>query len=201
MTHEHRAAHPAAGELQFPAAQQVLHTGQVGCPLGAGEVVQSDEGVRLAPAEVGLQLHDGVAADTRETLDRPRDQLAEPLGDEGAPVELRRVAVLGRCRASPHLVQVGGVLGHFEASRGDVVVRLDHLSPGRQPRLHPGLGALSHAAPGAATLLLELEAQQLLMEAADLVGLGTGGDGLQQALGRVQPPESIICGKTLVVSP
>ncbi|MXZ30354.1 MAG: hypothetical protein F4Z22_05830 [Acidimicrobiia bacterium] len=138
-------------------------------------MVQGDEGVRLATAEVGLQLHDGVAAAAGETLNCAGDQLAEPLGYEGAPVELGRVAVLGRGRAAPHLVKVGGVLRHLETPGGDVVVRLDDLPPRRQPGRHPGLGALRPGAPSAAALLLELQAQQFLVQATYLVRLRAGG--------------------------
>ena len=80
-------------------------------------------------------------------------------------------------------------------------MRLDHLPPGRQARLDAGLRVPGHGASGTAALLVELEAQQFLVELAYLVGLSAGGDGLQQALNRVKPPEGVVGGEALVVCP
>ena len=64
----------------------------------AGEqVVQRDEAVGLAAAEVGLAVDDRLPALPADPLDAKRQQLPQPDGQVGALEEQRRVDVLRRC--------------------------------------------------------------------------------------------------------
>ena len=66
--------------------------------------------MRLAAAEVRLQLDDRVAALAAEPPRRVQQQVAQPLGQERAAEELVRLAVLVLGLVAPHLVEVGGEL-------------------------------------------------------------------------------------------
>ena len=126
----------------------------------SAEVEQREHRVGLAAAEVGLQLHDRVAAPAGEPLHRADEHLREALGQIGAPEELDGVAVLIGPLAEVHLPEVGGELGLLVATAGHVLVRCDHLAPrlqgagGRALDGKPGL-----LAPFAARLLVEADAQ------------------------------------------
>ena len=203
MPHQHGSAdRPAGGQLQAVLGQDLLDAGQLARPGPAGQVVERDQGVGLAAAEVGLELDDGVATGPGEPPGRPGDQVADPLGDEGAAEELGGVAVLVGGFAPPHLVQVGGELGQLEAAGGDVVVGGDHLPPAGQagggPAFDLGGRGLAVSAPH---LLVELLAQQVLVEFAHLVGLGARGRRLQQPLGGVEGPQGVVGGEGVVVGP
>ena len=70
---------------------------------------------------------------------------------------------------------------------------------GRRPT-HICLSAAPPSA-GTAALILEPQTQHVLVELPHVVGLGPGGDGLQQTLRRGKSSASTVCGKTHVVSP
>ena len=63
--------------------------------------------MRLAAAEVGLELHNRIAARTGDTLDPVHEQSLQALGQEGAPEELHRLPVLVAPFAQMDLPQVG----------------------------------------------------------------------------------------------
>ncbi len=65
----------------------------------------------LAATEVGLQLDHRVAALAAEPAHGVEEELAQPVGEEGAAEELDRLAVLVARLVAPHLVEVDGELG------------------------------------------------------------------------------------------
>jgi len=69
--------------------------------------------VRLAAAEVGLQLHHRVAVVARDAPQRTGEQPAQALGQVGAAEELLGLAVLVCALAQMHLSQVGRELGRL----------------------------------------------------------------------------------------
>jgi len=152
------------------------------CQVGGGgageEVVERQHGVRLAAAEVGLQLDDRITARAGEALQGVGEQVGQAVGEEGAPEELGRIAVLATAFAIMHLAQVGGELRLLVAAGSDVAVRRHDLPPGAQARLglpfhrrHGGLAVL------VAHLLVVATAQQLLLLAFRLGRLRRGDGG------------------------
>ena len=135
-------------------------------------MVERQHRVRLAAAEVGLELHDRVAALAGEAPDRADQHPLEALGEIGAAEELDGVPVLVGPLAEVHLPEVGGELGLLVAAAGDVLVRRHHLAPGleaaRRRALDRGAGALALLA---ARLLVEPEAQEFRLHLLDVVGL------------------------------
>src|SRR5690606_621748 len=126
--------------------------------------------VRLAPAEVGLELDDGVAVAAGEPPGRADEQAPEALGEVGAPEELGRVAVLVGALAEVDLPEVGGELGLLVAPAGDVAVRRGDLAPGLEPARALALdGGAGGAALLAAHLLVVADAQEFLLHALDLL--------------------------------
>jgi len=63
--------------------------------------------VRLAAAEVGLQLHHRIAALARQALRCPHEEVLETLREVGATEKLGRLQVLVAALAQMHLLQVG----------------------------------------------------------------------------------------------
>ena len=84
------------------------------------QVVERQHRVRLAAAEVGLELHDRVAALAGEAPHRADQHPLQALGEIGAAEELDGVLVLVRPLAEVHLPEVGGELGLLVAAAGDV---------------------------------------------------------------------------------
>ena len=165
------------------------------------QVVERQHRVRLAAAEVGLELHDRVAALAGEAPHRADQHPLEALGEVGAAEELDRVPVLVRPLAEVHLPEVGGELGLLVAAAGHVLVRRHHLAPGleaaRRRALDRRAGALALLA---AHLLVEAQAQQLHLHLLDLVGLRRR-DGGQQPAGRVERAVGVVAGEGLLVRP
>ena len=165
------------------------------------QVVERQHRVRLAAAEVGLELHDRVAALAGEAPHRAHQHPLEALGEIGAAEELDGVLVLVRPLAEVHLPEVGGELGLLVAAAGDVLVRRHHLAPGleaaRRRALDRGAGALALLAP---RLLVEAKPQELRLHLLDVVGLRRR-DGGQQAAGRVERAIGVVAGEGLLVRP
>ena len=127
--------------------------------------------------------------------------MAQALGQEGAPVELARVAVLVAALAPVDLAQVGGEFGLLVAAGGDVGMRGDDLAPGLEAADRLTLDGGHGAAAGlVARLFGEAHAQDLLLHAVELLGLGRG-DGGQQAPGTVERAIGIVGGEGLLVGP
>ena len=164
-------------------------------------MIERQHRVRLAAAEVGLELHHRVAALAGEALHRADQHPLQALGEIGAAEELDRVPVLVRALAQMHLPEVGGELGLLVAAAGHILVRRHHLAPGlevaRRRALDGGAGAL---ALFAAHLLVEAQAQELRLHLLDLVGLRRR-DGGQQPPRRVERAVGVVAGEGLLVRP
>ena len=110
--------------------------------------------MRLAAAEIGLQLDDRVASLAGQSQHGLRQQPAQALGEEGPAEELGRVLVLVRSFSLVDLPQVGGELGLLVAAGGHVRVRGDDFPPRLQAALRLALGRLerflAHLLSGAA---------------------------------------------------
>ena len=119
-------------------------------------MIQRDQGMGLAPTEVGLQLDHRIAARTRQPPSRPGQQVAQALGDVGASKERLRIPVLEFGAAIDHLFQVGRVLSLLEAACRHICMRRDDVPPRCQPRLWRSLGRLGSGTTAlAAGLLVE----------------------------------------------
>ena len=153
----------AFGRLLTPASASTAST--PGSSLGrrAGEqVIEREHRVRLAAAEVRLELHDRVAALAGEAPDTADEQALQALGEERAAEELLRFPVLVRALAEVHLPQIGRELRLLVAAARHVGVRRHHLAPGleraRGRRLDQRAAGLALLA---AHLLVEDEPAQL----------------------------------------
>src|SRR5262245_38718014 len=92
-------------------------------------MVERQHRVGFAPAEVGLQLHHGIAALPRDALYAAHQQTLQALGQECATEELLGLLVLVRALAEMHLPEVGGKLGLLVTPARDVGVRRYNLPP------------------------------------------------------------------------
>ena len=132
--HQHRAAaRRRAADPGF--RQQRIHPRQPVRFRRAEQVVEREHRVRLAAAEVRLQLDHRVAAGSREPPHRAFQQPLQPLGQEGPPEELHRIAVFRTGGAGVDRREVGGELRLLEVAGGHILVGLDHLPPGAEPGL------------------------------------------------------------------
>ena len=182
----------------FP--HQCIDAGQLARGNAGAEVVEREHRVGLAAAEVGLKLHDRVAAAAREPLHRAGEHPLEALGQIGAPEELGRVAVLVGPLAEVRLPEVGGELGLLVAAAGHVLVRRHHLAPRFQGSGRALDGETGLLAPYPACLLVEAHAQQLHLELLDIGGLGRR-DGRQQAVRGIERPVGVVAGEGLLMRP
>ena len=200
VAHQHDA--PGGRQRLGPGLlQHRVDARQLGGGDAGEQVVERQHRVRLAAAEVGLELHHRVAALAGEALHRADQHPLEALGQIGAAEELDGVPVLVGPLAEVHLPEVGGELGLLVAAAGHVLVRRHHLAPGleaaRRRALDRGAGALALLA---AHLLVEAEAQKLHLHLLDLVGLRRR-DGGQQPAGRVEGAVGVVAGECLLVRP
>ena len=158
-------------------------------------------GVRLAAAEVGLQFDDWIS-----TLAGKPDQCAgqQPLqsfGDECAAIEFRWVLVLFRTFVLIDLPQIGGKLGLLVGAFHHVAMRSDHFTPRFQSALRLALGGDERRLPHfAASLLVELQSQQIHPHLANLFGFGCRDCG-KQPLHAVKRPVGIAARKGFLVCP
>ncbi len=198
-THEHGAVR-LRGAFDFRGAQDRLQAGELRGRRAAEQVVEGEHRVRLAAAEVGLKLDHRIAALPHQPQQRSGEKLAQPVGDERAPEELRRVGVLGAADAVVDVVQVGGELGLDVAAGDHVLVGRDDLAPRLEPRFRTALDS-----DGAAGLLPgqfgEHGPLQLDLAGLDLGGRIGGRDRLQEALHGVERPQRIVRGERLFVRP
>ena len=110
----------------------------------------------LAATEIGLELHNRVAALASETLQSVHQQVGEALGQVGAAEELDRVTILVATLAQVHLPEIGGELGLLVAPARDVPVGCDYLAPGLERTGDTALDrGPSRLAPLVAHLLVE----------------------------------------------
>ena len=141
LAHQHGPIHLGWQREAF-LGEHVGQPGQLGGVSPRGQVVQRDQGVGLAPTEVGLQLDHRVAALARQAPGRAGQQIAQSLGYVGAGVERVRVLVLGLSAARCDQRQVGRVFGLLEAPGGHVGVGRDDVAPRGEPGLGGSLGGL-----------------------------------------------------------
>ena len=88
----HALRHWKAFRIRF--AQHGVDADQLTRRRAREQVVQGKHRMRLAAAEVGLQLHDRVAAPPAEPAHRANQHRSEAFGEVGAPEELDRVPIL-----------------------------------------------------------------------------------------------------------
>ena len=137
--------------------------------------------MRLAAAEVGLELHDRVAATAGQTPDASDEEAVQALGEEGAVEELAGIAVLVAAFTEVHLPEIGGELRLLVATAGHVRVRRNDLAPRLQRACRRGFDERAAGPPLLAPcLLVDHEPPQLGAHASDLVGL-LCRDGRQEA--------------------
>ena len=85
--------------------------------------------MRLAAAEVGLQLYNGVAAGASNPLHAANQQTLQAFSQECSTEKLGGLSVFVRALTQVYLPQVRGELGLLVTAAGDIGVRRDHFSP------------------------------------------------------------------------
>src|SRR5258706_8882034 len=112
------------------------------------------------------------------------------------------MAVLVGSFASCDLSEVGGELGLLETAGGDIGMRGDDLAPGTQSPCRLALdgsdGCLAYFFPG---LILEADAQELLLLALDLRGLVGSRDGREQTLNAIEGAVGVVGTEGLLMCP
>jgi hypothetical protein len=165
------------------------------------EMIERQHRVRLAAAEVRLELHDRVAALAGQTPNRSGEHGLQALRQVGAAEELDRILVFRGALAEMHLPEIGRKLGLLIETAGDIPVRRHDLAPGLQ---QAGRRALDRDAGRLALLtahlLVEAQAQQFHLDSLDLVGLRRRHGG-QQPSGRIQRPIRVVARERLLVRP
>ena len=184
------------GEQLLDVLGEVLERGR------AGQVPGGEHGVGLAAAEGGLKVDDGLGVGVPGQPPGGHGQEGlEPLGEVGALEEAGGVAVLLTALPVGDLVQVGGVLGLAVVAGDDVGVGADDVLPGCEavlPEAGHGDGARPGVAPGGG---VEGGVQRVPFHGTDLVGLGGGVDGPQEALGGVEGAIGVVHAEGAVVRP
>ena len=95
-------------------------------------MVQREHRVRLAAAEVGLQLDDRIPAPAGQALDAADEKPLQTLREIRPAEEFGGVSVLVRALSEVDLPQVGGELRLLIAAACDIGVRSHDFSPGLQ---------------------------------------------------------------------
>ena len=179
------------------AAENLAHLVRVLGKRRAGQqVVQREHRVRLAAAEVRLQVPHRrgvpVAADPPR---RRREKFPKAFGQVRPAEELHRVHVLPRPLALGHPVQVGGELRAAHLPVPHVLMRRDHLPPRLEPvPLNPG----DHL-HGPPRLGAERRRLRVPPQLAHRVRLRRRVHRGQQPLHRVERPVRVIGAERLVV--
>ena len=193
----------AVGSFLTPASCSTasMPASSLGCDAGE-QVVERQHRVRLAAAEVGLELHHRVAALAARCAARADEQALQALGEVGAAEELGRLLVLVRALAQMHLPEVGGELGLLVAAARHVRVRRHDLAPGLEVAGRRALdqrcrrSCASRCAPARRSASRSSSIFILL----DLVGLRRR-DGGQQPRHRVERAVGVVAGERLLVRP
>ena len=155
----------------------------------------------LAAAEIGLQLHHGIAALAGQAAHRPDQHSLQAFGQVGAAEELDRIPVFSRAFAQMHLPQVGGELGLLIPAACHILVGRHDRPPGFQAGGGRALDRQTGLfAPLAPRLLVEAHPQQFHLDPVHLVGLRRRDRG-QQPAGRIQDTVGIVAGEVLLVRP
>src|SRR5690348_16591861 len=77
--------------LEPSLGEHLLDARELRRRVAAGEVVERDQRVRLAAAEVRLHLDNGVSALATQPPDGVEQEVPDTLGDERPPEELSRI--------------------------------------------------------------------------------------------------------------
>jgi hypothetical protein len=200
VAHQHHAPdgrNPAGAR----GGHHFVDAGQLGRRDAREQVVERQHRVRLAAAEVGLQLHHRVAAAGGEALHRADQHPLQAFGQVGAAEELYRVPVFVCPLAQMHLPQIGGELGLLVATAGHVGMRHHHFAPGLEVAGHAALDCRAGRLPlFAARLLVEAHAQQFHLHLVHIVRL-RGRNGGQQTPGGIQCAVGVVAGEGFLVRP
>ncbi len=155
--------------------------------------------MRLAAAEIGLQLDHRVAAGARQAQHRVPEQAAQALGQIGAAEKLFCVGIFGASLTAVDVGQIGHIVGLNEAPGGDIRVRHDDLAPRLQPGLRRALEG-QRLAPRLAARRFGIDgALQFDADLAGLFGERLGAHRGQQPLGGIDGANGIVRGKRLFV--
>ena len=122
-------------DLGYPRLRQDrLDAGEFRRVCAGHEVVEREHRVRLAAAEVGLEIDDRLALRfAREALECYTEKVRETGGQEGAFEEGAGIEILGGPHSSGDLAEIGGELRLGVSAGCDVRVGLDDLAPWSQP--------------------------------------------------------------------
>ena len=167
----------------------------------AGEqVVKRQHRVRLAAAEIGLELHDRVAALAGEAPHGAYQHPLQALGEIGAAEELDRVPVFVSPFAEVHLPEIGGELGLLVAAAGHVLVRRHNLAPG----LEVAAPALSMAVPALLRFSLRTCSSKRSRRSSIFIFSISSACGAETAVSsraRIQRAVGVVAGEWLLVRP
>ena len=154
--------------------------------MTARKVVQPNQRVCLAAAEVRLKLHDRVTALTAQPLSRVQQQIPQSLGEERTPEELLRPAVFVLRVTRPHLMQVGGELRLLVLARSNIAMRRNDIAPRLQvPARHPLERLTDLPSRDPPCFFLESPALQVVLHPPHFGRLFARADCVQQSLSTV----------------
>ena len=88
----------------------------------------------LSPAEVGLELHHGIAPSTPQPLHRSCEKVFQALGEKSPPEKFNRLTILIRAFTQMHLPEISGKLRLLISPTGYILVRGDYFAPGFEAR-------------------------------------------------------------------
>ena len=143
-------------------------------------MIEGEQRVRFAAAEVRLQIDNGITSTSAQALQGVNQQRAQTMRQEGALEEVARDAVLVGAGAAVHLSQVGSKLGEQVTARGNIRVWSDDLTPGAQTHAWFAFnGSNCHLARLIACLFIETQPQQFLLLPLNLAGLLSRRDGCE----------------------
>ena len=111
------------------------------------------------------------------------------------------IAILVRAFSSMHLSEISGELGLHVVTRGNVLVGDHHLPPGLEALLGRARDGELLVAGLVARLLGEDLTLQVRLDLPHRLSALTLGDGLQEALDRVQSAINVVGGEGLLVGP
>ena len=93
------------------------------------EVIEREHRVRLAAAEIGLELHDRITARAVEALNRSDQEPPQALREISAAEKFDRILVFVGSLAEVNLPEVCGEFGLLIPAAGHILVRRDHFPP------------------------------------------------------------------------
>jgi len=164
------------------------------------DVPQGQHRVRLAAAEIGLQVdHRRRVVVAGQAPDGTADEIGQSLCQVSASEERHRVGIVRILfSAEGNLVEVSRKFGGREVSRRNIIVRWQHFPP----RLEAGgLGIVDSRLEYLLVVFVRGNSAQIALDGLDFVRLGAAADQPQQALGSVQGAVGIVVAERTVVCP